>query len=57
MGMESAWYRQKAAEIGRSARAAATENERKTLENEQRNWLLIAARIDENEAAITRRTK
>jgi hypothetical protein len=55
--MGTAWYRQKAADIGRSARVAATEKERKILENDQRNWLLIADRIDENEAAITLRPK
>jgi hypothetical protein len=55
--MGTVWYRHKAAEIGRSARAAATEKERNILENEQRNWLLIADRIDENVAAVTGKSK
>ncbi len=48
--MESDWYRWKAGEIGRAAKAAKTETERAKLENDQRNWLAIADNIDAREA-------
>jgi hypothetical protein len=50
MGMESDWYRRKAAELGASARSATTQKQRKDLERDQQNWLRIADNIDEREA-------